>query len=48
MDFWHPDNLRGKLDKLLRAAMPDLMVAVSERLKVDVVDFRDIPGRCCS
>ncbi len=44
MGFWHPDYLRRKLDKLRRAAMPDLIVAVSERLNVGTEDFRDIPG----
>lgn len=44
MGFWHPDYLRRKLDKLRRAAMPDLIVAVSERLNVGVEDFCDIPG----
>ena len=44
MGFWHPDYLRRKLDKLRRAAMPDLIVAVSERLNVGADDFRDIPG----
>ncbi|MDG4551442.1 MAG: DUF790 family protein [Candidatus Contendobacter sp.] len=44
MGFWHPDYLRRKLDKLRRAAMPDLIVAVSERLNVGADDFKDIPG----
>ena len=44
MGFWHPDYLRRKLDKLRRAAMPNLIVAVSERLNVGADDFRDIPG----
>ena len=44
MGFWHPDYLRRKLDKLRRAAMPDLIVAVSERLNVGADDFREIPG----
>jgi predicted nuclease of restriction endonuclease-like RecB superfamily len=44
MGFWHPDYLRRKLDKLRRAAMPDLIVAVSERLNVGAGDFQDIPG----
>ncbi|HRD64542.1 MAG TPA: DUF790 family protein [Candidatus Competibacter sp.] len=44
MGFWHPDYLRRKLDKLRRAAMPDLIVAVSERLNAGADDFRDIPG----
>ncbi len=44
MGFWHPDYLRRKLDKLRRAAMPNLIVAVSERLNVGADDFRDVPG----
>ncbi|MCB1919627.1 MAG: DUF790 family protein [Candidatus Competibacteraceae bacterium] len=44
MGFWHPDYLRRKLDKLRRAAMPNLIVAVSERLNAGADDFRDIPG----
>lgn len=44
MGFWHPDYLRRKLDKLRRAAMPNLIVAVSERLNVGVEDFAAIPG----
>lgn len=44
MGFWHPDYLRRKLDKLRRAAMPDLIVAVSERLNVGAADFRAVPG----
>jgi predicted nuclease of restriction endonuclease-like RecB superfamily len=45
MGFWHPDYLRRKLDKLRRAAMPDLIVAVSERLNVGADDFRRCPVR---
>jgi len=44
MGFWHPDYLRRKLDKLRRAAMPNLIVAVSERLNAGAEDFHDIPG----
>ncbi len=44
MGFWHPDYLRRKLDKLRRAAMPNLIVAVSERLNVGADDFRNVPG----
>ncbi|RUQ36910.1 MAG: DUF790 family protein, partial [Candidatus Competibacteraceae bacterium] len=44
MGFWHPDYLRRKLDKLRRAAMPNLIVAVSARLNAGMQDFRDIPG----
>jgi predicted nuclease of restriction endonuclease-like RecB superfamily len=42
--FWHPDYLRRKLDKLRRAAMPDLIVAVSERLNVGAEDFQGVPS----
>lgn len=44
MGFWHPDYLHRKLDKLRRAAMPNLIVAVSERLNAGMQDFCDIPG----
>lgn len=44
MGFWHPDYLRRKLDKLRRAAMPNLIVAVSDRLNVGSDDFREVPG----
>ena len=44
MGFWHPDYLRRKLDKLRRAAMPNLIVAVSERLNVGMADFAAIPS----
>jgi len=44
MGFWHPDYLRRKLDKLRRAAMPNLIVAISERLNVGADDFQDVPG----
>ncbi len=42
--FWHPDYLRRKLDKLRRAAMSNLIIAVSERLNVGADDFRAILG----
>lgn len=44
MGFWHPDYLRRKLDKLRRAAMPDLILAVSDRLNVGADDVADLPG----
>lgn len=44
MGFWHPDYLRRKLEKLRRAAMPDLIVAVSDRLNAGADDFHDVPG----
>ncbi|MFO1372693.1 MAG: DUF790 family protein, partial [Candidatus Competibacteraceae bacterium] len=44
MGFWHPDYLRRKLDKLRRAAMPNLILAVSERLNVGTADLDELPG----
>lgn len=42
--FWHPDYLRRKLDKVRRAGMPDLILAVSERLNVGADDVANLPG----
>jgi len=42
--FWHPDYLRRKFDKVRRARMPNLILAVSERLNVGESDIHDIPG----
>jgi uncharacterized protein len=42
--FWHPDYLRRKLDKVRRAAMPDLILAVSDRLNVGEEQIADLPG----
>ena len=42
--FWTPDYLRKKLWKLKRAAMPNMIAAVSDRLNCSTEDFRDIPG----
>ena len=42
--FWHPDYLRRKLDKVKRANMDNLILAVSERLNVGEDDIREIPG----
>lgn len=44
MGFWHPDYLRRKLDKVRRAHMNNLILAVSERLNVGEEDVREIPG----
>jgi predicted nuclease of restriction endonuclease-like RecB superfamily len=44
MGFWHPDYLRRKLDKVKRAGMPNLLLAVSDRLNVGEEDIREIPG----
>jgi uncharacterized protein len=32
--FWHPDYLKRKFEKVRRAGLPNLILAVSERLKV--------------
>ena len=42
--FWTPDYLRKKLWKLKRAAMPNMIAAVSDQLNCSTEDFRDIPG----
>jgi len=42
--FWHPDYLRRKLDKVRRAAMPNLLLAVSDRLNVSTEDIADLAG----
>lgn len=42
--FWTPDYLQKKLWKLKRAAMPNMLIAVSDRLNCSTEDFRDIPG----
>ena len=42
--FWTPDYLQKKLWKLKRAAMPNMIAAVSDRLNCSTEDFRDIPG----
>lgn len=44
MGFWHPDYLRRKLDKVRRASMNNLILAVSDRLNVGEEDIREIPG----
>jgi predicted nuclease of restriction endonuclease-like RecB superfamily len=44
MGFWHPDYLRRKLEKVRRAGMHNLILAVSERLNVGEEDLKDIPG----
>ena len=44
MGFWHPDYLRRKLDKIKRADMPNLILAVSDRLNVGAEDIREIAG----
>ena len=42
--FWTPDYLQKKLWKLKRAAMPNMIMAVSDQLNCSTEDFRDIPG----
>lgn len=42
--FWHPDYLRRKLDKVRRAGMRNLILAVSDRLKVGEEDLGTVPG----
>jgi predicted nuclease of restriction endonuclease-like RecB superfamily len=42
--FWTPDYLRRKLDKLRRAGLPNMVIAVSEKLNCSADDFVDLPG----
>ena len=42
--FWTPDYLQKKLWKLKHAAMPNMIIAVSDQLNCSTEDFRDIPG----
>lgn len=42
--FWHPDYLKRKLDKVRRAALPNLILAVSERLNVGEDELDDLVG----
>ena len=42
--FWTPDYLQKKLWKLKRAAMPNMIIAVSDQLNCSTEDFRDILG----
>lgn len=42
--FWHPDYLRRKLDKVKRANMHDLVLAVSDRLNVSTEAVEELPG----
>jgi predicted nuclease of restriction endonuclease-like RecB superfamily len=42
--FWHPDYLKRKLEKVKRAGLPNLILAVSERLKVGEGDLEGLPG----
>jgi len=42
--FWTPDYLKRKLNKLRRAGLENMVVAVSEKLNCSEEDFEDIPG----
>lgn len=42
--FWHPDYLRRKLDKVKRANMQNLLLAVSDRLNVSKEAVKELPG----
>jgi predicted nuclease of restriction endonuclease-like RecB superfamily len=42
--FWHPDYLRRKMDKVRRANMHNLILAVSDRLNVSTEMVEKIPG----
>ncbi|MBX7221113.1 MAG: DUF790 family protein [Blastocatellia bacterium] len=42
--FWHPDYLRRKFDKVKRAGMKNLILAVSDRLKVTDDHLEGVPG----
>jgi uncharacterized protein len=42
--FWHPDYLKRKFEKVSRTGLPNLILAVSERLKVGEGDLEGLPG----
>jgi predicted nuclease of restriction endonuclease-like RecB superfamily len=42
--FWRSDYLKRKIDKIRRAGLSNLIVAVSTTLNVSEEDFRDLPG----
>jgi Uncharacterized conserved protein len=42
--FWRSDYLKRKLDKLKRAGLQNLIVAVSENLNASREDFEEVPG----
>ena len=42
--FWRADYLKRKIDKLRRAGLNNLVVAVSSTLKVSEEDFKEVPG----
>ncbi len=43
--FWRPEYLRRKIEKVRRAKLDNLIIAVSEGLNVDEGDFLDVPGQ---
>lgn len=45
--FWRSDYLQRKLEKLKRAGLKNLVVAVSENLKADQEAFKALPGAVC-
>jgi len=42
--FWHPQYLARKFDKVRRAGMHNLILAVSDRLKVGEGELQSVPG----
>ncbi|MDX2004814.1 MAG: DUF790 family protein [Meiothermus sp.] len=42
--FWHPEYLRRKFDKVRRAGMTNLILAVSDRLKVGEGELEGVAG----
>ena len=40
--FWTPQYLAGKREKLRRARLPNLILAVSEKLNCSQEDFKDV------
>ena len=42
--FWHPEYLKRKFDKVRRAGMQNLILAVSDRLKVGEGELESVPG----
>ncbi len=42
--FWHPDYLKRKFEKVRRAGMHNLILAVSDRLKVGEGELESVPG----
>lgn len=42
--FWHPDYLRRKLEKIQRANRPDIIIAISQSLRVSEETLEKLPG----